>query len=77
MRNRLRGANLRYRRAIPREVCKEEHIEERLGLAVGNADRDWKKVFFSDEVTSSTTKEGHTCIQGVSKLDRQTLELDR
>ena len=38
--NRLRAANLRSRRAIPREVYKEEHIEERLGLAVGNDDRD-------------------------------------
>ena len=45
VRNCLRGANLRYRRAIPREVRKEEHIEERLGLAEGNADRDCKKVF--------------------------------
>ena len=46
VRNRLRGANLRQQRAIPREVHKEEHIEERLGLAVGNADRNWKKVYF-------------------------------
>ena len=41
---------MRYRRAIPREVHKEEHVEERLVFAVGN-DQDWKKVIFSDEVT--------------------------
>ena len=58
VRNRLRAANLRSRRAIPREVHKEDHIEERLVFAVGNDDRDWKKVIFSDEVTFSTTKEG-------------------
>ena len=40
VRNRLRAANLRSRRAIPSEVHKEEHIEERLGLAVRNDDRD-------------------------------------
>ena len=44
VRNHLRAANFRSRRAIPREVHKEEHIEERLGFAVGNDDRDWKKV---------------------------------
>ena len=58
VRNRLRDTNLRSRRAIPREVHKEENIEEHLIFAVGNDDWDWKKVIFSDEVTSSTTKEG-------------------
>ena len=43
VRNRLRAANLRSRRAIPREVHKEEHTEERFVFAVGNGDRDWKK----------------------------------
>ena len=42
VRNRLRAANLRSLRAIPREVHKEEHIEERFVFAVGNDDRDWK-----------------------------------
>ena len=58
MRNRLRAANLRSRRAIPREV----HTEERFVLVVGNDDRDWKKVIFSDEVTFSTVKEGPTFV---------------
>ena len=40
VKNRLMAANLRSRRAISREVHKEEHIEECLGLAVGNDDRD-------------------------------------
>ena len=44
------------------EVHKEEHIEERLVFAVGNDDRDWKKVIFSDEVTFSTAKEGPTFV---------------
>ena len=43
VRNVLRAANLRSRRAIPREVHKEEHIEERFVFAVGNDDRNWKK----------------------------------
>ena len=51
VRNRLRAANLRSRRAIPREVHKEERIEERFVFAVGYDDRDWKKVIFPDEVT--------------------------
>ena len=58
MRNHLRAANFRSLHAIPGEVHKEEHIEERLVFAVGNDDQDWKKV--SDEVTFSTTKEGPT-----------------
>ncbi|KAJ4426984.1 hypothetical protein ANN_26783 [Periplaneta americana] len=56
VRNRLRAANLRSRCAIPREVHKEGHIEEHLVFAVGNGDRDWKRVIFSDEVTFSTTR---------------------
>ena len=40
VRNRLRSANLRSRRDIPRKVHKEEHIEERFVFAVGNDDRD-------------------------------------
>ncbi|KAJ4437463.1 hypothetical protein ANN_17607 [Periplaneta americana] len=62
VRNRLRAANLRSRRAIPREIHKEEHIEERLVFAVRNGDRDWKRIIFSDEVTFSTTKEGPTLV---------------
>ena len=62
MRNPLRAANLRSQRAIPREVHEEEHIEERLVFAVENDDRDWKKVFFSDEVTFSTTTQGPTFV---------------
>ena len=46
VRNRLRAANLRSRRAISREAHKEERLEERLVFAMGNDDRDWKKVFF-------------------------------
>ena len=46
VKNRLRAVNLRSRHAIPREVRKEEHIEERLVFAVGNGDRDCKRVFF-------------------------------
>ena len=61
VRNRLRAANLRSRRAIPGEV-NEEHIEERFVFAVGNDDRDWKKVMFSYEVTFSTAKEGPTFV---------------
>ncbi|KAJ4446693.1 hypothetical protein ANN_13390 [Periplaneta americana] len=62
MRNRLSATNLRSRRAIPREAHKKEHVEERLVFAVGNGDRDWKRVIFSDEVTFSTTKEGPTLV---------------
>ena len=47
---------MRSRRAIPREVHQEEHIEERLVFVVENDDRDWKKKIFSDEVTFSTKK---------------------
>ena len=54
VRNRLRAANLRSRRAIPREVHKEVRIEGRFVFAVGNDDQDWKKVIFPDEVTFST-----------------------
>ena len=43
VRNRLRAANLRSRRAIPKEVHNEEHIEERLVFEMRNGDRDWKK----------------------------------
>ena len=46
MRKCLRAANLRSRRASPKEVHKEERIEERFVFAVGNDDRDWKKVIF-------------------------------
>ena len=46
MRNILWAANLRSRRAIPREVHKEEYMEERLVFMVGNGDRDWEKVIF-------------------------------
>ena len=53
VRNRLRAANLRSRLVIPREVHKEEHIEERWKMVFGIM-----KVFFSVEVTFSTTKEG-------------------
>ena len=62
VRNSLRAANLRSRRAIPREVQKEEHIEERLIFEMGIGDRDWKKVIFPVEVTFSTTKEGPTFV---------------
>ena len=60
VRNRLRAANLRSRRAILREVHKEEHIEEHLVFAVGKWYRDWKRIglIFSDEVIFSSTKEG-------------------
>ena len=54
----LRVANLKSQLAIPREIHKEEHIEERFVFAMGNGDRDWKKVIFSVQVTFSTTKEG-------------------
>ena len=60
--NPLKAANLRSRRAIPREIHKEEHIEECLVFVVGNDDQDWKKVIFSDEVTFSITKEGPTFV---------------
>ena len=40
VRNCLRAANLRSRHAIPREVHKEEHIEERLVFEVGNYYQD-------------------------------------
>ena len=43
VRNRLRAANLRSRRAITRELYKEEHIEEHLVSEMGIGDRDWKK----------------------------------
>ena len=46
VRNRLRAANLISRRAIPREVHKEEHIEELLVFEMGIGDRDWKKSNF-------------------------------
>ena len=52
---------MKSRLSNPREVHKEEHIEERLVFAVGNDDRDWKNVFFY-QVTFSTTKEGPTYI---------------
>ena len=59
MRNRLKAANLRSRRAIPREFHKENvYIEECLVFVVGNGNRDWKKFVFSDEVTFSAAKEG-------------------
>ena len=62
MRNRLRAVNFKSRRAIPREVHKKEHIEERLVFEMGNCDRDCKKGIFIVEVTFSTTKEGPTFV---------------
>ena len=54
MRNRLRAANLRSRRVIPREVHKEEHVEEHLVFEMGNRDRDWKSIREEPAYTNST-----------------------
>ena len=51
-----------HAQTVHKEVHKEEHKEERLVFAMGNGDRDWKKQFFSVEVTFSTTKEGPTFV---------------